>query len=100
MGYAAAWRGGDERSCHGIPSPPPGGPRAPVSFGPNDLFWDSPRPRKIHWLHWAPHVPPQISRGAVALPRTIAQPGPLGPRAPRRPSKSTVRLIPSDLQCV
>ena len=60
MSYAAAWRGGDERSRHGIPGPPTGGPRAPVSFGPNDLFWDPPRPRNIHLLHWAPRAPPNL----------------------------------------
>ena len=59
MGYAAAWRGWDERSRHGIPGPPTGGPRTPVSFGPNDLFWDPPRPRNIHLLHWAPRAPPK-----------------------------------------
>ena len=95
MGYAAAAprRGGDERSRHGIPGPPRGAPRAPVSFGPNDPLWGPTRPRRTHWLHWAPRGLPQSSRGAVAFPHTLAQLGPLGPPVPRRPSTSTVRLI-------
>ena len=64
MGHAAPRRGGDERSRHGIPGPPRGGPRAPVSFAPNDPFWGPTRPRRIHWLHWAPRGPPPKVPGA------------------------------------